>query len=168
MSEPMIVLAIARGYYGGKSRSEGERFAITEKDHFSKRWMVDPNGSDFTSAHRAMEASYVSTANRPLNRGVTDEQLLAEVTQSAGVVAGLRAENLQLKEKIGALQGQLDRALAGAQGSVREEPSRAKRRGVQAEPEPAPEPVPDEADEASGDVGAGDETPTTRRVRRTG
>jgi hypothetical protein len=166
----MIVLAIGRGYYGGKSRVEGERFAISDKEHFSKRWMVDPSGSDFTSAHRAMEMSYMATSNRPLNRGITDEQLLAEVTQSAGVVAGLRAENLQLKEKVSALQGQLDQLLAKGEpgrGNIREEPARAKRRSVEAEPERAPEPVPDEAEEASGDVGQGEEAPATRRVRRT-
>jgi ribosomal protein L12E/L44/L45/RPP1/RPP2 len=169
----MIVVAIARGYYGGKSRYEGERFAITEPAHFSKKWMVDPNGPDMTSAYRALEAAYVSSTSRPNSRSVTDEQLLAEVTQSAGVVAGLRLENIKLKEKVSALQGQIDQLLAkGATGvAVRKAPSRAERaEAVKADEAEQPEPTDFDGDasaEEAGDVTAREEA-APRRVRRTG
>jgi hypothetical protein len=168
MSEPMIVVAISQGYYGEKIRYEGERFALKEAAHFSARWMVDPNGSDFTSAHRALEQSYkLANETASTRKGISDEQLLAEVTQSSGVIAGLRAENLQLKEKVSALQGQLDRALAGSQGSVRAEPTRAKRAEPVASDVGKPDETGDDGDaaEAAGNVGSR-EAETPRRVRR--
>lgn len=176
MSEPkpMIVVATLKGYYGDKTRYPGERFAIADGSLISTRWMVDPSGPDYTSDHRAMEAAYAATSGKGSTRTVTDEQLIAEVTQSSGVIAGLRAENLQLKEKISALEGQLDRALAGAKGSVsgsevRADTARARRAAAaKADQEPEREPEVEPAGEdtnPAGDVNAGDEAPI-RRIRR--
>lgn len=172
MSEAMIVVAKSRGYYGEKPRYEGERFAITDKAHFSSRWMIDPNSTDYTSDIKAMEQNFANTRGKPAARSISDEQLLAEVTQSAGVVAGLRAENLKLKEEvshlkeqISALQGKLDQALV-AGGGVRAEPTRPSRRAAETPAAAAAEPGDNEEGEGDGDVGAGEETPT-RRVRRT-
>lgn len=166
MSEPkpLVVVAIHKGYYGDKTRYPGERFAIADARMISTRWMVDPNGSDYTSDHRAMEAAYAAANSRGSTRTVTDEQLIAEVAQSSGVIAGLRAENLMLKEKVSALQGQLDRALAGAQGSTG---SKAKARTAAVEAPEEPAETGDDGDaEEPGDVVAREEA-APRRVRRT-
>lgn len=118
MQDAMIVVAVKRGYYGGKTRYEGERFAIASPTDFSKNWMVDTSGSGLNRDVQALEQTFKSAnATRSSGRSISDEQLLAEIGQSAGVAASLRAENIQLKEKISELTGQLDQLLAGAKGT---------------------------------------------------
>lgn len=99
--KPMIVVAKEVGYYGNKIRAVGERFAISKPDHFSKRWMLDPKKDDT----RSVEAQY-SVPER--KRDITDEQMLAELADSAGAVAALRKENAMLKEQIRTLKGEAD------------------------------------------------------------
>ncbi len=161
MSEPMIVVATHRGYYGEKIRYEGERFALKDHAHFSPRWMVDPAGDKYTETHKAAEQAFAASTATQRKQGVTDEQLIAEVTQSSGVVAGLRAENLKLKEENRALRAKVD-SLTGADREVRAR-------------EAGDEPDVGSTDQAeTGDAGAGaagDVTPgaeaPARRVRRT-
>jgi len=156
MQDAMIVVAVKRGYYGGKTRYEGERFAIASPTEFSKNWMVDASGPGLNRDVQALEQTYkTANAMRASSRTITDEQLLAEISQSAGVAASLRAENIQLKEKISELTGQLDQLLAGAKAgsagrSVREGAGRFDKAEEGAAADARGAAAPEEGEEAFG------------------
>jgi hypothetical protein len=153
--EPVVVVAMKRGFYNGKTRYEGERFAITDEAAFSKKWMAKPDDPAVQEEVRVLETSYKQTRAREATRDITDEQLLAEIAQSSGVVAALRLENAQLKEDNRALREQLDAAIGGQTREVRGEEGSARRRGSsQAAALAASEPA--EAGEGEGEADNGE------------
>lgn len=142
--KPMIVVAKEVGYYGNKIRAVGERFAISNPAHFSKKWMLDPKKDDT----RSVEAQYSAPERK---RDITDEQMLAELADSAGAVAALRKENAMLKEQIRTMQGEAD--------------ARKEASDPEVGPEEAAAPAGEGADEAAETEGSAENGRKTRRRR---
>lgn len=102
--KPKLVVATGPGHYGNTMRYVGERFAISDEAHFSKRWMIyadDPTRADELAALERDFRQYSRTSRTA--QDVTDQQLLSEIAEAGGVSAMLTEENRQLKASVAKL-----------------------------------------------------------------
>lgn len=101
--EALIVVAKKQGYYGDKTRYVGERFVITSRKHFADVWMLEAGKPADAEEVAALERAFAERFPSR-KRDISDEKLLAEVVQTSGVIAAVRAENLKLKDEIASLK----------------------------------------------------------------
>lgn len=169
--ETMVVVAKERGTYGTTIRVPGERFAITKKQHFSKRWMFDTKDKDAAEEIRILERAYKATQGDRA-RDVSDEQLEAEVAEAGGALQALRAENKRLKAQIKKLEEAANLADAEKSNgsSTRKEAKQAAEdsEGASDGAGDAGEAGAGKGDEGGGDaVGDGGDTSSAKPARRT-
>lgn len=109
--EAMIVVASQEGVYGSY-RKVGEKFALTDKAHFSKRWMVDVKKDPKKAEQYADQFKERGGLTR------TNEEIEAELAVATGrsnaadakKIARLEKENAELRKQIEDLQVEVKNA----------------------------------------------------------
>jgi len=146
--DTLIVVASQEGVYGSY-RKVGEKFALTDPKHFSKRWMVDVKKDAKRAAQYADQFKERGGVTR------TDEEIEAELAVATGrsnaadakKIARLEKENAELRKQVEDLQVELKNAV--------------DLEGVSQEPSD------DSDDDADTDTdGKVDDAPRARRTRR--
>lgn len=102
---PVEVIASQLGEYGKTERYVGERFHVARAEHVSKRWMIRADDESRKDEIKRLELEFKQGPGRLRQQDVSQAQMLAEVAQSGGALAALRAENAQLKAEIAELKG---------------------------------------------------------------
>lgn len=108
----LIVVATQEGVYGSY-RKVGEKFVLTDRKHFSKRWMVDAKADPTRAAQYTDQLKERGGVTR------TDEEIEAELAVATGrsntadtkKIARLEKENAELRAQIENLQVELKNAV---------------------------------------------------------
>lgn len=109
--EAMIVVASQEGVYGSY-RKVGEKFALTDKAHFSTRWMVDVKEDPKKADQYAEQFKERGGLSR------TNEEIEAELAVATGrsnaadakKIARLEKENAELRKQVEDLQVEVNNA----------------------------------------------------------
>jgi hypothetical protein len=99
-AKPIAVIATRDGHYGGKYRTAGDKFEVTDPKHVSSRWMAPQNSQKAKDFEKALD-----------KRGQDRDSITGERVSAGGVPEQLAValeENRKLTDQVASQQQAID------------------------------------------------------------